>query len=99
MAHPKPPVTPERARKALEERGVAQDAKRRVSKTRKEVPPPKRKMNTGRNHFLRVRVTAEEWNQARYMAAARGYPNLSEYVRAMLNDDMARLYQERNNNQ
>lgn len=96
MSRKRPPVTPSRARKYLEEKGVIQDAEVRVARGRKAVPPVKRKINKGRENFLRVRVSNTEWNQARYMAAARGYPNLSEYVRAILDEDMARLYLERN---
>jgi hypothetical protein len=67
-------------------------ARRAVARTRKSNPPPKREY-VGRPYFIKYRVTADEWKEARFMAAARGWPNLSSYLRALVAEDVALLYE------
>ena len=67
-------------------------ARRAIKRTKKSSPPPKREY-IGRPYFVKYRVNGEEWRLARYMAAARGWPNLSSYMRALVGEDAALLYE------
>lgn len=89
-----PRLKPSAATKRLEDAGVVDRSKEAVKRARREVPPPKRKMGQSRSHFVRYRVSAEEWREARYMAAARGFTTLSEYMRSLVREDVARMYLE-----
>lgn len=71
-------------------RGIIKRGKVLVKKSRKVVPPPKREM-IGRQHEIKYRVTAQEWREARYMAAARGWPTLSAYLRALVAEDAVKF--------
>lgn len=45
--------------------------------------------------YLRVMLTPEEKSRIRMMAAAHGFPSMSDYVRALLSADTMLMYRER----
>jgi hypothetical protein len=65
-------------------------SQRAKARAKKVLPAPKREY-VGRPFTIRYRVTPEEWKEARYMAAARGYGSLSAYLRALVENDAVAL--------
>ena len=61
---------------------------RRVARGRKAKPPPTKKYKKGGRPFVvKYRCDADEWKMARYMAAAHGFPDLSSYLRGLVELD------------